>query len=423
MHLGKSKKNHCNRYPRGSIGSSSFRQLETNYFFIERFFYINSKWIPKHERRMRVDCKAYKLMTVLFELQIAIYLINMDMLNNTTSDRNLTVFGRIKSDSVAEIFGEICTKYVAPAICIFGIIGNSFSLVVLMRKSLKQSPYINLKALTTINLLALMISFPYMLHGEYSQEYAWLWYNIYIFIPLVNWLTATSVWVVVLMTVERFVYVRFPLRAKSQFGRTGTIIRILVVMLITFAMSLHKFFIYNIDRVRARYVKTPFATSRLSYIIDIALMVVIHFIPLVILAVVNFLLIRTVREARNRRVVFNLRNNQEGGWQKDERRFTVTLVSIVILNICFVGPATITDILNLSTLGMRSRVTFSLMRQISNVLLLFCLSFNFVLFCTFNKKFLQAMKETLRIHRFRRGHFKSVKGSEMTFLRSTNFDS
>ena len=107
---------------------------------------------------MRVDCKAYKLMTVFFELQIAIYLIDMDMLNNTTSDRNLTVFGRIKSDSVAEIFGEICTKYVAPAICIFGIIGNSFSLVVLMRKSLKQSPYINLKALTTINLLALMIS-------------------------------------------------------------------------------------------------------------------------------------------------------------------------------------------------------------------------------------------------------------------------
>lgn len=347
----------------------------------------------------------------------------MDLLNNTTTYLNQTVFGRIKSDSVADIFGEICTKYVAPAICIFGIIGNSFSLVVLMRKSLKQSPYINLKALTMINLLALMISFPYMLHGEHSREYGWLWYNIYIFMPLVNWLTATSVWVVVLMTVERFVYVRFPLRAKRQFGRTGTIIRILVVLLITFAMSLHKFFIYNIDHVRLFYVKTAFATSRLSYIIDIALMVIIHFIPLVILAVVNFLLIRTVREARNRRVVFNLRNNQEGGWQKDERRFTVTLVSIVILNICFVGPATITDILKLSTLGMRNKVTFSLMRQISNVLLLFCLSFNFVLFCTFNKRFLQAMKDTLRIHRFRRGHFKSVKASEMTFLRSTNFDS
>ena len=357
---------------------------------------------------------------VSFVLQITNHHLAMELLNNTTSDLNISLCGRIKSnpDSASQTFGDICTKYVAPTICVFGILGNSFSLVVLMQKSLKQSPYINLKALTVVDLLALIISLPYMLRGEYSREYGWLWYNIHIFIPLVNWLTATSVWIVVLMTVERYVYVKFPLRAKSQLGRTGTIIRIFVVLGITFIMSLQKYFLYELDPVKPKYIITSFAKSRLSYILDISLMVIHHFIPLLVLGVVNFLVIRTVREARNQRVVFNLRSNQEGGWRRDERRFTVTLASIVILNICFVGPATITDILMLSKLSGNFPVMISVLRQISNVLLWFCLSFNFVLYCTFNKRFLQALKDTLRIRRRRRHSCKSVKSYEMTFLRS-----
>ncbi|XP_048759142.1 probable G-protein coupled receptor B0563.6 [Ostrea edulis] len=352
----------------------------------------------------------------------------MDFPNNTTSGANDTMPDLIPSsqESAAEIFGMICTKYIAPSICVFGIIGNSFSLVVLMRQSLKQSPYVNLKALTIVNLLALLISFPYMIHGENSRQYGWLWYNIYIFIPFVSSLTATSIWVVVLMTVERFMYVRFPLRAKRQCARTGTLVRIFVVLFLALLMSLHKFFQYRINPNKLQYVQTVFKASQVSHIIEITLMVINHFIPLIVLAIVNFLLVRTVRQARNRRVLLNLRNNQEGGWQKDERRFTVTLVSIVILNICFIGPATITDLLCLTIVSERSQsllTTIIVMRQISNVLLWFCLSSNFVLYCTFNKKFLQAMKDTLQIHRFRKHRFKSVKFSEMTFLRSTNFDS
>lgn len=164
---------------------------------------------------MRVDCKVYKLMIVLFELQIVIYFINMDMLNNIIFDCNLIVFGWIKLDLVVEIFGEICIKYIVFVICIFGIIGNLFSLVVLMWKLFKQLLYINLKVLMMINLFVLMIFFFYMLYGEYFWEYVWLWYNIYIFIFLVNWLMVISVWVVVLMIVECFVYVRFLLWVKS----------------------------------------------------------------------------------------------------------------------------------------------------------------------------------------------------------------
>ncbi|XP_061193964.1 probable G-protein coupled receptor B0563.6 [Saccostrea echinata] len=347
--------------------------------------------------------------------------------NNTVSEFNHTT-GRIESNQgyAAEIFGTVCTKYVAPSICVFGIIGNSFSLVVLMRKSLKQSPYINLKALTIVNLLALLVSFPYMIRGENSTEYAWLWYNIYIFIPLVSLLTATSIWIVVLLTVERFLYVKYPLRTRGQCGPKGTVIRILSILFVALLMSLHKFFQYELDPIKNKYIETAFKQSIMSFIIEIALMVIIHFIPLIVLAIINIVLVRTVRQARNRRLMLNLRNNQEGGWQKDERRFTVTLASIVILNICFIGPTTITDILYLSKLGGQSDnliTTIVFMRHISNVLLWFCLSFNFVLYCTFNKRFFQAMKEILQFHRFRRNRFHSVKSSEMTFLRSTNFDS
>lgn len=62
-------------------------------------------------------------------------------------------------------------------------------------------------------------------------------------------------------------------------------------MFIIFVMLLYKFFIYNIDCVRVRYVKMLFVMSRLLYIIDIVLMVVIYFIFFVIFVVVNFLLI------------------------------------------------------------------------------------------------------------------------------------
>ena len=293
--------------------------------------------------------------------------------------------------SVADL---VCYKYIGPAICIFGIICNILSLWVLSKGHLGDSYYLQMKTLAITDAAALILSFPFMMFCIQTQEYFWRWYEIYIFLPLVNFFTASSVWITVIMTIERFIFVKYPLWARWNCSKYNTRFRIWIVITLAIVINIPRFFCYEIVTYDNSLVIYPtlFRDSEFYYAMDIFCITILHFIPLLIFSVLNSYLVLKLGKAKIFREEISLTNNIETTWHRDQRRLTVTLVSIVVLSIVSMIPAAVADIF---LYAMYSPSRLRLLRNIGNLLLWCNLSFNFILQCMFNKHFLRVSKDTI----------------------------
>ncbi|XP_060062853.1 probable G-protein coupled receptor B0563.6 [Ylistrum balloti] len=331
-------------------------------------------------------------------------------------------------EDMKDMLEDICYKYIGPVLCVFGIVGNIINLIVLSRQQLVESPYIYLKALAVTDMSALLFSFPFMVVSREATTFPLKWYNAYVFLPVVNFFTASSIWITVVMTIDRFIFVKFPIWARWRCSRFSAQVRVWIILFATVLISVPRLFCYKVvpivvdnanvtvtDLHGYRIKSTEFRLSEHYQIMNIALIILIHFLPLIILCVINIYLIIAVQQARIAREELNLRNNMETEWQKDQRRFTITLISIVLLAIVSILPAAICDIM----VEMRFGLKYSkLMQIIANLLMWLNLSMNFIMYCAFNKKFVRVLKDVMgrSIYRFRYS-LKSVGGqSEMTTM-------
>ena len=321
----------------------------------------------------------------------------------------------------------VCYKYVGPILCVFGVLGNVLSLLVLTRDRLKDAPYVYLRALAATDMMALLVSFPFMVFSIGSYAYPWKWYESYVFLPFANLFTASSVWITVTMSIERFIVVKFPLWAKWRCTRVGAKTRVCVILFTAFLLSIPRYFAYSITQIGSGYIlkSTPFRLSEFYYWMDVFCIASFHFLPLLILGFINVFLIYEVQNARMIRRELNIRNNRESEFQKDQRRFTVTLISIVVLSLCFIVPATVSDIFMYTKFHRKpnGQTVSRIVRSTANVLLWCSLSFNFLLYCAFNRRFVRVMKHSLGRSFFKVRNYsrskkfgRSFKSSNSTYL-------
>lgn len=312
-------------------------------------------------------------------------------INNGSSRK----FYSASSGDKEDIVTIICEVYAGPAICAFGIVGNIISLVVLLRGLLNEPPYLYLKALAVVDMFALLLSIIHMTLSRKSTTFGWKVFDAYIFLPLVNFFTALSVWFRVGVTIDRFAYVRAPLWSRAQFSLKKARTRIVCIITVLVFITIPRFFCFRLQQTGSsnRFVISPttFRASTNYRIYDITCIVLLHLLPLLIFIVANIYLIYAVERARALRRQMNIRNNKESDWQNEQIRFTITLISIVMLSIIALLSSTIGDftrMLNISTSNYRR------LRHASNLLLLCNLSVNFLLYCAFNKRFVRSMKFT-----------------------------
>ena len=290
-----------------------------------------------------------------------------------------------------DIVDHICNMYIGPVLCVLGIFGNIFNIFVLFRGRLKDSPYVYLKALSFTDMFALMLSLPYLLFSRNSQTFVPNVYNAYIFFPVVNLLTAASVLITVGVTIDRFIFVKFPLLARSYSSGSRVKTRIVTIYIFGVIFTLPRFFCYNLNNEHGVYRMelTSFRESPYYRVYDIVCIIIYHFIPLVIFIVINTYLIVAVYKARFIRQELGIRNNREQDWQVEQRRFTITLIGIIVMSVVSIFPSTISDFSRLTKLSIHEYKT---LRNVSNILLLCNLSINFILFCAFNKRFVRAIR-------------------------------
>ncbi|XP_041377121.1 probable G-protein coupled receptor B0563.6 [Gigantopelta aegis] len=347
-------------------------------------------------------------MTMSSDYNDTIFMLNnvtlMDIVSNMT---NITA-GDDSSMQTAKLVEKICSQML-PIVCIFGILCNILNLLILTERYLKESPYSYLTAMATTDLCALILTFIFaMFSMKNPNSYYWKFYDAHLYYPLVNICCNSSVWFIVLLTIDRFLFVHNPLWAKAKCDRMGALIKICVVLVLISIINIPRFLTfkvwYRVDDSGFTYqlASTEFRHTYAAFIITWSHSIIINFIPLTILMTSNIYIVYAVQRARVQRQIMKIGNNKEATWHREQMRLTVTLISIVCLFVICIMPSAFADrpvawalygkfIYSTSTELMKS-APYKILQAISNLLLICNLSLNYVLYCAFNDKFLRVFK-------------------------------
>lgn len=140
---------------------------------------------------------------------------------------------------------EVLIRYIPPVILILGTFGNVLSFIVLTRRPMRSvSTYLYLAVLSVMDTVVLLV-------GLLNQ---WIGFLTGVFLmDLTNWLcklmpvvlcTASdySVWLIVAVTIERYIAVCHPLKARSMCSTTKAIKAIICIGIALFVLNCHFFF-------------------------------------------------------------------------------------------------------------------------------------------------------------------------------------
>ena len=314
---------------------------------------------------------------------------------------------------------QVMAEYIQPTICIFGIMCNVLNLLVLTRPQLKESPYTYLLGLAVSDLSTLVMVFIRTVISTRLGKgvYGWQVFNAFIFLPFGNTFANSSIWITVFLTIERWISVKLPLKAKKIC--TKQLARQIIggIVTVIFVFNIPRFFCRRIvqtsvnDSFEYSVVSSKFEQSYLYEIISWTHIICILVIPCLILTLLNTCLLYVVYKANRNRAELNGRNenNIAVHVSREQLRLTVTCASIICVFLVCVIPTAFSPFpvafavfgKNKSPEVFIQELPYRLLVMVTNILMTTNLSLNFVLYCLFNHKFYKTLKHMVKSYMYR----------------------
>lgn len=144
-------------------------------------------------------------------------------------DRTLT-----NTDATLELINYWAYDIVANLIVGVGIVSNILNLIVLTRPKLKGVMYVYLLGLAVSNLFVLVTAIPalkFARGNNGSQNYATAFFMAHLEIPMLNSFMAASVYIIICMTVNRYISIYHP----THFQRIHTFKNAYIAIVASFA--------------------------------------------------------------------------------------------------------------------------------------------------------------------------------------------
>ena len=228
---------------------------------------------------------------------------------------------------------------VLPVICTFGIVGILLTLVVLSRKSMRTSTNCYLMALSVADLTFLVLLASLFVHGAAHESSAFRIYAVYAAV-MTNVTLMASIWLTVLLAVERYVAICRPFLATRICTVRIAMTAIGVVFALAVASRLPNFWEYQVkwyrdpadnNRSVADVEPTELAFNDVyvrvyPWLVDVTLASVVPFVALLVL---NVSLIREVH--RSTRYLQHHTTSVSTTAQREELQISVMLISIVVV--------------------------------------------------------------------------------------------
>ena len=295
------------------------------------------------------------------------------------------------------------TQIVLPVICMLGITGNALNLLVLTKRrlsnpmrKLERSANFGLTALAFSDMMFSVTVLPFMFVSKQKQsalpgEAFVLFYKVY-GVTAINMFMTISTWMVVMLAVERYIVLFYPLKAKCILGLRRTKLIIMSIYLTAATVMLPSYLHLTVRRCQGlttsdlyyeiwpRWDGNTHSVRFLGIYIRWICPLLAVFIPLTILSYCNFRLIQGLRRAP-----LNRKNTCPGQTIKEaNNRITLTLVIIVFMALMLVTPAEVLKLFNPYTRW--GKIGYHV-ASFANVLQAINFAFNFILYVAIDSNF------------------------------------
>ncbi|VDO22760.1 unnamed protein product [Brugia timori] len=341
--------------------------------------------------------------------------------------------------------------YVFPIQFILGVAGNSINLIVLLSKGMRSKTNSLLSAMAFADLALLFCMLP---HSLASFEIAYRSYTFRYFYyvskrqlnAFANFFSTAATWLVLTLSVERFIGIRSPVHAHFKWKEKGVLLIIIPIFIGAFVITFYhhiayKYSIYIIcNGTQLKGSVRPIdynwtgnklygnaLTKYIHYGKYLQLITVI-LVPIVAVAFLNVSLIYLMRNRvviqRNRSTSNNsdysmLRScNDTGIMQRQERKVTVTVLAIVTCFTITHAPSLIPFVWETLGISKENPRPFLITVSIANSLLITGKVLNFVLFCSSSVHFRRRLMHILLSHFMRRSESRKLK--KVSTLQSKN---
>jgi hypothetical protein len=186
---------------------------------------------------------------------------------------------------------------------IVGLTGNIITLIVLTKKRMRtQSTNVYLMFVTIFDSLYLISAFVVNLAYNYPQIIIEDFYQISLLIiyPLIDFSSNTSIYVILVFTVERYLSIKHPFRATIDQKLAKSKLKCYTVILITLVLTLPTILENKIvqkmdtftNKTQYVLVKSDFYTYHYTFVYFLITAFLFHIIPFIILIILNTILIK-----------------------------------------------------------------------------------------------------------------------------------
>uniref|UniRef100_A0A1I7URX6 G_PROTEIN_RECEP_F1_2 domain-containing protein n=1 Tax=Caenorhabditis tropicalis TaxID=1561998 RepID=A0A1I7URX6_9PELO len=296
------------------------------------------------------------------------------------------------SPNAAATVANIAYCYVLPCICAIGIVGNITNLMVLASRRLRAVSYMYLRALAVADLLCMLfvlvfVSTEYLAkNGSTINQYKlYQIYQCHMMLTLINWALGAGVYVVVALSLERYISIVFPMHFRTwnspQRATRAIVIAFLIpaIFYVPYAVTRYKgkqrfdpiqnVTIYSMD-------DHPIYTTFYWQIYKWTREAFLRFLPIIILTVLN---IQIMVAFRKRQKMFQqLTKRKEQGTQKDDTLMYMLGGTVLMSLVCNI-PAAINLLLIDETL--KKRLDYQIFRAVANLLEITNHASQFYVFC------------------------------------------
>ena len=299
---------------------------------------------------------------------------------------------------------------VNPALAIFGVLGNLFSVLVLTRRRMKASMDCSMEQAAHTGLIALAVSdalycvctvlAALLSRSQTVFDGRTLVLYVQIFGPgLQNTFMHTSTWLTLIMAAGRYAAICRPLQARHLVGVNATRVAVAATFLFWIALELPSYWTFAVVEISCAPDNVTYilldqgafvADDRLKTAFTYVWATLGFFLPFLTLTYCNVHLIRALRESRRMRRFYRVSPKTATYGS----RITPTMVAIVCMFLVLVTPSEVLHFYYYAV-GEDAVELFNVAIIATNVLQTANFAFNFVLYCIVNVHFRETWKSLL----------------------------
>ncbi|XP_041379384.1 G-protein coupled receptor dmsr-1-like [Gigantopelta aegis] len=298
--------------------------------------------------------------------------------------------------------------YVSLVICVFGSITNIINILILTKKSMRNSINSILTGVATADLLTMTTYIPMAIHfylmndiTQSAQKNSYNWMKFLMFHASFSIATHTvSIWLAVIMAVMRYIFVRPTARgSKTVTIRSSVYIIIVtyiaaVILTIPNALSTDMHKVEDLNETLWRFYAPAIGTNQTDTMALLNFWIYPVFgkiVPVVLISIFGGLLLQTLRETDKRGQ--RLKGDNTAA-HRHNRRTTIMLLSIICMYIVSEVPQSILIILCACVDGFWG--VYIAMGDIIDTVSLINSAINFIMYCTMSTQFRNELMDSTR---------------------------